>query len=314
LERAGYSVSLVTKAEFAPLFCGQPGIAEVFAFDKKKGEAAARDELLQWAETRGFQLILDLQNSWRTWTWRKALRKFAPVHVLPKPRLREWLVLFLRLGKIAGFGAGGRARRFRDFAIQAVGREELRGEVQTRLKVPDAELGAVRKYLPKGDFAVLLPGGAWRSKEWPYFAELAERISRNVPVVVLGGNKDDICETVASAGREVNPESRTLHGQTNLRESMAILAQARWVVGNDTGMVHVAEALGKDVAMIEGPTHPFMGFSPYRKGSVTLGLPLLCRPCSKSGRVCVRFGTRLCLKGLTAESVADRLRAGGFPC
>jgi ADP-heptose:LPS heptosyltransferase len=86
------------------------------------------------------------------------------------------------------------------------------------------------------------------------------------------------------------------------------------VIGNDTGMVHVAEALGKDVAMIEGPTHPYRGFSPYRERSLALGLPLLSRPCSKSGRVCVRFGTRLCLRGLSASEVARQLRAGGFPC
>ena len=36
LARAGCRVSLVTKAEFAPLFRGQPGLEEVFAFDKKK--------------------------------------------------------------------------------------------------------------------------------------------------------------------------------------------------------------------------------------------------------------------------------------
>jgi ADP-heptose:LPS heptosyltransferase len=321
LARAGYRVSLVTKVEFAPLFEGQPGIAEVFAFDKRRGEARAKAELLAWASRHRFERVLDLQNSWRTWGWRRRLRALAPVSVLAKPRLREAAVLALRLRALAGFGRGGRAERFRAFALAELGK--LRGEggvgapdpgPLTRLAVPAAEAEAVRALLPPGDFAVLLPGGAWRSKEWPYFPELARRIARHVPVVVLGGGKDAVCETVAAAAREANPESRSLHGRTSLRESLAVLSLARWVVGNDTGMVHAGEALGRNVAMVEGPTHASLGFSPYREGSLALGLPLVCRPCSKSGRVCVRFGTRRCLRGLGPDEVARQLRAGGFPC
>jgi ADP-heptose:LPS heptosyltransferase len=313
LERAGYCVSLVTKAEFAPLFRDQPGIVEVFAFDKSKGESLAREELLQWAAARKFTLILDLQNSWRTWGWRRALSRIAPVRALSKPRAREWLIIVFRMGRWLGFGRGGRARRFREFVLNNLGLENA-GEPLTRLAVSAAERAEIRGMVPAGDFAVVLPAGAWKSKEWPYFPELARMLAARVPVVVLGGGKDVVCETVADAARAVNPQSRSLHGRTSMRQSMAVIAEARWVVGNDTGMVHVAEALGKSVAMIEGPTHPYMGFSPYRADSAVVGLPLVCRPCSKSGRVCVRFGTRLCLRGLSPEAVGARLREGGFPC
>jgi hypothetical protein len=57
-----------------------------------------------------------------------------------------------------------------------------------------------------------------------------------------------------------------------------------------------------------------MGFSPYREDAALLGLPLVCRPSSKSGRFCVRFGTRLCLSGLGPEAAAAQLRQKGFPC
>lgn len=316
LRAAGYSISLVTKSEFASLFLNQPGIEQVYAFDKKAGEGAAREALLEWARLQGFSLVIDLQDSWRTWRWRRALRKIAPVHVLRKPRLREWLVLFLRLGRWLGFGQGGRALRFREAALQALGAEAVDDGSQplTRLEAGAVELAKVAGLLPEGDFVALMPASAWKSKEWPYFGELAALMAKKVPVVVLGGSRDEVCEAVASAARAVNPASRSLHGQTSLRESMAVLSRARWVIGNDTGMVHVAEALGKPVAMVEGPTHPHMGFSPYREDSVLLGLPLACRPCSKSGRVCVRFGTRFCLRGLGVHQVASRLRERGFPC
>ncbi len=317
LRAAGYSVSLVTKSEFASLFLGQAALEQVYAFDKKAdGEAVARKKLLDWATLQGFSLVIDLQDSWRTWRWRRSLRRIAPVHVLRKPRLREWLVLFLRLGRWLGFGAGGRALRFREAALAALGAEAVDDAnlPLTRLEAGSEELERVRPLLPSGDFVALMPASAWKSKEWPHFAELAAMIAKKAPVVVLGGSRDDICASVAEAAKAVNPASLSLHGKTSLRESMAVLARARWVIGNDTGMVHVAEALGKPVAMVEGPTHPFMGFSPYRDDSVLLGLPLACRPCSKSGRICYRFGTRLCLRGLRVEVVAASLREKGFPC
>ncbi len=316
LRSAGYSVSLVTKSEFASLFSGQEGIEQVYPFDKKIGEAEARDALLEWARAQKFDLILDLQDSWRTWRWRSGLRRLAPVHVLRKPRWREWLVLFFRLGRWAGFGAGGRAKRFRSAALLALRSDglDLAGLPLTQLQALPEDVKQVSSWLPENDFVALLPASAWRSKEWPYFAELAVAIARNVPVVVLGGSRDDVCASVAEAAKKVNPLSLNLQGKTSLRESMAVLSKAKWVIGNDTGMVHVAEALGKPVAMIEGPTHPYMGFSPYRPDSILLGLPLACRPCSKSGKTCVRFGSRLCLRGLSVEAVLGRLKEGGFPC
>lgn len=314
---AGYQISFVTKSDFAPVLTGHPDLEEVYAYDKSVGEKAAREKLLAWMKEKDFDLVLDLQNSWRTWLWRWRIAARSRLAVLSKPRLREWLVLVLRLGALFGFGAGGRARRFRAVAERAVagaGAFSVATGTLTKLSVSEEERARVRERLPAGDFVVILPGGAWKSKEWPYFPELARLLARKAPVVVLGGRKDAVCEEVARAAREMNPESRSLHGQTTLRESMAIVAEARWIIGNDTGMVHVGEALGKFVAMIEGPTHEYLGFSPYRDRSLAIGLPLVCRPCSKSGKVCVRFGTRHCLNGLKVADVAAMLRERGFPC
>lgn len=318
LRAAGYEISLVTKKEFASLWEKHPDVAEIYSFDKNSGgEEAARKEFYAWAEKQGFAFAVDLQNSWRTWSWRRYLRRFFPVCVAQKPRGKEILVLFLRLGEWLGFRPGERALLFRLAAEDALAK---RGEFTlaegplTRLRVTEEEKTAVAPLLPSGPFVVLLPASAWKSKEWPYFPELAAIFARKAPVVVLGGKKDEICALVAAKAMAVNPASRSLHGRTSLRESMAILAQARWVVGCDTGMVHVAEALGRDVAMLEGPTHPYMGFSPYRPQSEVIGLSLLCRPCSKSGRICLRFGQRVCLKGLKVADVASRLRHKGYPC
>lgn len=316
LRAAGYEISFVTKKAFAPLLAGHSAIKEVFAFDKSAGEAAARDAFFSWAEAQKFSLVLDLQDSFRTRFWRHRLRKFAEVKVARKERMREWMIFLLRLGRWLSFGRGGRARKFRRLALDTLAAKGLfpaKGPSLTRLELSEEEKRRARALVPAGDFVVMLPGSAWKSKEWPYFPELAAILGRKVPVVALGAEKDEVCDRIARAAG-ANPGSRSLRGQTDLRTSMAVIASARWIIGNDTGMVHVAEALGKDVAMVEGPTHEWMGFSPYREKSLLLGLPLVCRPCSKSGKICVRGGTRKCLRDLSVPEVAGQLRQRGFPC
>ena len=316
LRAAGFEVSFATKAAFSAVLQHHPDIEEVYAFDSSKGEAFGRADFLRWAQAKNFELVVDLQDSWRTFFWRRHLRKFAQVKVARKERLREWMILFLRLGRFFSFGRGGRALKFRRAAVDALAaRREFApsGGGLTKLAVTEAEKAQARRLVPEGDFAVFLPGSAWKGKEWPYFSQLAALVSRKIPVVALGSEKDERCDEIA---REAAPHSRSvsLRGQTTLRQSMAVISLARWVIGNDTGMVHVAEALGRDAAMIEGPTHKFMGFSPYREKSLLVGLDLLCRPCSKSGRICPRLGSRKCLRGLSVPAVAEKLRRWGLPC
>jgi ADP-heptose:LPS heptosyltransferase len=316
LRRAGFEVSFLAKKAFTPLLEHHPDIHEVYVFDPEKGERQARQEFFSWFEARKFDFVLDLQDSWRTRFWRFRLRQGAPVHVAGKERLRELLILLFRLGSAFSFGRGGRARKFRRRALDALASlrtfPQCKGPL-TRLAVTEEERAQVRSLLPRGEFAVLLPGSAWKGKEWPYFPELAAVLSRKIPVVALGAEKDEACDEIARFASG-HPESCSLRGRTNLRESMAVIAEARWVVGNDTGLIHVAEALGRDVAVLEGPTHEQLGFSPYREKSLLLGLPLVCRPCSKSGWFCPRLGSRKCLRGLSVQAVVARLRQWGLPC
>ncbi|NUM88186.1 MAG: glycosyltransferase family 9 protein [Bdellovibrionales bacterium] len=308
LSLAGWEVSMVTKAAFAPLLQGHPHLAAVHSYEPaRQGESAARAAFFSWVEAEQFHAILDLHDSLRTRLWRFRLRRVAKVYVARKPRLREMLILLFRLGKWVGFPPGGRALRCRDLAHQVVrefGGEPVPSARLTRLSVAPEE--SEPALLPKEPFLVLLPGSAWPGKKWPGFRELA--MSSPGPVVVLGGPEDKEAASIAEAARQRQPASVSLQGKAGLREAMAVLARARAIVANDTGMAHVAEALGRPVIVVEGPTHPWMGFSPWREESSLLGLDLVCRPCGKTGRLCWRFGLRTCLKGVTASAVLAEVR------
>ncbi len=310
LQESGFELFFATKKSFAPLFEQHPRLAGVFSFGLEKSERDNRLALFRWAEEQKFDLIVDLQDSLRTKLWRRSLRKIAPVWVIPKPRWREILVLFFRMRKIAGMGRGGRARYFREQVMQRLAQKQKYPAVSgpltqlaVSMKSSHFPLNVNRPYI------AFFPASAWKTKEWPHFTALAHSLKVHYDLVFLGGPEDAVCDEIARAVSGVS-----LRGKTSVQQSMAIVAGAQWVVGNDTGFLHVAEALSKDVVMIEGPTHPAMGFSIYRKQSVLVGKDLFCRPCSKTGRICFRWGSRTCLESLSPQEVLANMQHGGVKC
>lgn len=313
LTAAGCEVYYVTKAGFAPLLFGHPQIRGVYRYDTKKSgsEARARETFFSWVENQRFDFILDLHDSLRTRWWRRTLRRMAPIYVAKKERFREWLILFFRLKRTFSFGAGGRARKMRQLAFDALADQGLSVEASMDLSTvvaldPVAE-SRVAKLLPS-KFAVLVPGSAWPGKEWPYYSGLATELGKRMPIVVLGGADDKSCDAVAEQALRANSESKALQGKTSLAESVAVIAKAALVIGNDTGLIQVAEALGLPTLVIEGPTEESLGFSVYKKSSRKVGLDLVCRPCSKTGRICWRFGKRTCMKELDVSRVLNDAR------
>ena len=303
---AGWEVHMVTKAAFAPVLENDPRIRSVYRFDPRAhgGEKQARENFFGWCAAEKFDLVLDLHDSLRTRFWRCRLRRLAKVAVARKERLREILILVLRLGRWVGFGAGGRAKKMRDAAVNALRSFDSSASDREEIKIIAPILASEKgSLLPKSEFFVFLPGSAWEGKKWPYFAELAERAAALAPVVVLGGDGDPECEEIAARAKKVNAASLSLRGKTSMSESTAVIARAAVVVGNDTGMAHVAEALGKPLVVIEGPTSPELGFTVAGPKSRVVSMNLACRPCSKSGNICWRFGTRKCLYGLGPDSV-----------
>lgn len=104
----------------------------------------------------------------------------------------------------------------------------------------------IEKFDLKGDFALLVPGGAAHrpDKRWPVenFAELAKDLAaRGVAPVLLGGPAEAEAMDAITAGC---PQARNLCGQTSLLEVAALARRAALSVGNDTGPMHLIVAMG----------------------------------------------------------------------
>lgn len=97
-----------------------------------------------------------------------------------------------------------------------------------------------------GRFALLVPGAAPHrpAKRWPvgHFGALARVLQgRGLAPVVVGAGND---APLAAAIREACPAALDLTGRTNLPQLAAVASRAALAVGNDTGPMHVAAAMG----------------------------------------------------------------------
>ncbi len=126
-----------------------------------------------------------------------------------------------------------------------------------QLVVPRQETEAWRQASGLGARAAvaLAPGSVGQHKRWPYYAELAQAlVADGYDVWVVGGpdEKEAACKIVAAAG----PAARDLTG-ADLRQGVVALATARLAISNDSGLMHVAAALGTPTIGIFGPTSPW---------------------------------------------------------
>lgn len=142
------------------------------------------------------------------------------------------------------------------------------------------------------------------AKRWPtwHFASLARRIvSADKPVWLLGSARDvALGEQIvrASDGAALN-----LCGKTTLDQAIDLLAAARAVVTNDSGLMHVAAALGRPVVAIYGSSSPLYT-PPLSPLASIVRQDLPCSPCFK--RECP-LGHLDCLNGLTPDTVLQYL-------
>lgn len=171
------------------------------------------------------------------------------------------------------------------------------------LKIPASEVAAWRSkhgLASPGRAAVALaPGAVGPAKRWPAaaYAELARRlIADGMAVWVLGGPAEK------SLAQEIvgSTEARDLTN-SDLREAILALAAASAAVSNDSGLVHVAAALGTPTIGIFGPTSPWH-WAPLNPlvAAIQAKSELPCRPCHKP--VC-RFGHHHCMSEITPDVV-----------
>jgi len=169
---------------------------------------------------------------------------------------------------------------------------------------PEAERWAAA-HVPEGEPLVgVNPGATYgEAKQWfpDRFVDAAKRMTKKwrASIVVVGGPAErELGDRVAA---EIGDRAVSLAGRTDLPQLAAVIRRCALFLTNDTGPMHVADAVGVPIVAIFGPTD-WVATPPYGKRHAIVRKPIECSPCLK--RVCP-LGHHNCMKFVSVDDVVD---------
>ena len=292
----------LTKEEYSSLLTSNPHIKKVYTIrkDLSEVESSLRKEK--------YDLIVDLHHNLRSFLLKRHLRR--PYRSFPKLNFEKWLKTALKINKLP-------KKHIVDRYMETVRHLGIENDgLGLDHYIPaseEVELSNISNLLESGDYIAIAIGAKFKTKKYPIskYKELLENVKE--PIVLLGGESD---REDGELIREVNPNLIfSTCGKLNLHGSASIIKNSRILLTNDTGMMHIGCALGKEVIALWGNTIPEFGMYPYYGNRKDLSLNievagLSCRPCSKIGYNQCPKGHFKCMNDLDQSSILMALREG----
>ncbi len=154
---------------------------------------------------------------------------------------------------------------------------------------------------------LLAPGGGRATKRWPAerFAAVARSLLEQGARVVLAGSSEEVAllEEIARDAGAAHRERIEIVAGADPATLPALVASCDVALTNDSGLLHIAEACGVPVVALFGPTHPRLGFAPWRPESVALRVDIECSPCDVHGPERCPKGHHRCMLDLSVNRV-----------
>jgi len=149
-------------------------------------------------------------------------------------------------------------------------------------------------------------GAFWQTKRWPavYFASLGESLKdRGYQPIMFGGPNER--ELALKINRTIKTPIKSCVGNS-LSETATLLSKCEAAVGGDSGLTHMARALGLATVLIYGPTDQKAHV--FDERSKVLTAKVKCRPCSHHGPRKCPDKHHDCMRMVSPENVLDALR------
>ncbi len=267
-------VHFLVKPQFRDLLKSNPYIDKLHSLKE-----SLTDTIVQLKKEK-FDCVIDLHRNQRTFVIKKFLQ--TQHHSFDKQNIAKWLLVNFKFNGLPQLHVVDRYMK----TVSSLGVENDGKGLD--YFIPESEQIGL-EHLPhahRAGYIGWVTGAAHQTKKFP--ADKIIRICRsiNFPVVLLGGNeeKEEGQRIAETSGTQVFNAC----GMFSLNGSASLVQQAKLIVTNDTGMMHLAAAFQKPVISLWGNTVPAFGMYPYygnsgQKAEMVEVEGLNCRPCSKLG-------------------------------
>ena len=273
-QAAPCQVHYLVKKSFYPVVQSNPYIDKIYQIDKSVDEVAKK------LKAEKYDQVIDLHKNFRSMAVRRKLG--VKTTSFPKLNFKKWMLVNFKIHRMPDIHIVDRYFE----AVKNLGvKNDGEGLDYFIPGKDEVSLDQLPKTHQKG-YVALVIGGKHKTKQLPteQAVELCQKI--NYPVLVMGGPEDrEEGEKISGAD-----PSKIFNacGRFNINQSASLIRQAKLVVTNDTGLMHVAAAFKKRIISIWGNTVPQLGMYPYLPGnpekfSMYEVKGLSCRPCSKIG-------------------------------
>lgn len=285
------TIDVLAEQRNAAIFSFSPYVRTIFHYDKPR-------ELLACLKTR-YDMVIDSEQ------WH---------------RLSAVVAAFIKADLRIGFGTNERARvfnhsvfyshddheliSFRRLLEPLIGTETQPLFDKPFLHIPTNLLTKIRKEheIPEQPFITIAPGASITERRWggERYAEVARELSRKGYLIVVTGmasETDDAAQIVQGV-----PETIDLTGKTSLKEAAALLSAAKLFMGADSGLLHIAVALGVPTVSLFGPGRA-RKWAPQGKQHRVINKQLPCSPCTTFGNTPPCPHNVACMKQISPDEV-----------
>ena len=296
-----YHLYFLTKREYAPVFEHDMRIKKVVGIGRKENPL----EIISLLDRKYFDTVIDLHSTLRsiaiTMLVKSPLKLRVKKHAIER-RIMVW--------------SRNRFKRSFDMLgnyIEMMKPLGVTGRVFPLIMPARKAAAAADEILKKKGVSVnhmigIAPGAKHPKKRWnkESFARVADGIAGRGYAPIFLGDENDI-EFIDHVRKIMKEHSVTLAGETELSVTIALVSRLSALVTNDSGLMHVAGALGIPFVAVFGPTHPNLGFAPGYPSGVIMHSGADCSPCSIHGQSPCRKRKRPCMDEITWEMVMGKV-------
>ncbi len=302
-------VHYITKKQFAPILESNPYIDKIYSIEKNVKEVSAQ------LKKENYDFVVDLHHNLRSaqvklLLWKKS-KSFSKLNI------EKWLLVNLRINKLPNAHIVDRYfETVRPLGVVNDGKGLdyfISQKDEVDLKTLPIEF---QSRLLSGGYIGFVIGAKYFTKQLPKEKIVSIIRKLNQPVILLGGKEDE--EKANSIISELRtPNSKLVFnacGKFNLNQSASLVKQAKKIITNDTGLMHIAAAFKKEIVSVWGNTIPEFGMylhygNPKIRNLKSEIRNLSCRPCSKLGFSKCPKGHFKCMNEINEDEIVGFIQS-----